>query len=166
MGCFPLMGELDPIAPSAGQRTPNCSGTVLGFDFGAKRIGVAVADLDVGIAHPLTVVVANDKERRYRAIAALISEWCPRLLVVGLPSHMDGVEHAMSRLARKFAAEMTTRFSLPSTLVDERLSSATANMSLSESGVALRKRKPLIDKIAAQQILQSYLDAIERDRPA
>ena len=63
--------------------------TVLAFDFGEKRIGVAVGDTGVGIAHPLTTVDAADKQRRFAAIAALIEEWRPAQLVVGLPSHLD-----------------------------------------------------------------------------
>ncbi len=139
------------------------TGTVLAFDFGAKRIGTAVGDLGIGIAHPLTTIEAAAKQRRYADITALIEEWRPSLLVVGLPARMDGVEHELSRLARKFARELGARFSLPVELVDERLSSAAAELSLSEAGVPARKRKPLIDQVAAQQILQGYLDAERRD---
>lgn len=140
------------------------TGTVLAFDFGEKRVGVAVGDRGVGIAHPLATIAAADKQRRYAAIAALIVEWQPALLVVGLPAHMDGVEHTLSRLARKFAHELGTRFKLPVELVDERLSSAAADISLSEAGIAARKRKPLLDQVAAQQILQGYLDAASRNK--
>ena len=135
------------------------TGTVLAFDFGEKRVGVAVADLEIGIAHPLTTVTAADKARRYAAIEALIREWRPMRIVVGLPSHMDGTEHEVSRLARKFARDLTTRFSVPVELQDERLSSATAESRLSEAGVAAGKRKPLVDQVAAQEILQAYLDS-------
>lgn len=138
--------------------------TVLAFDFGEKHIGVAVGDHAVGIAHPLATIAAADKQRCYAAIAALIMEWQPALLVVGLPAHMDGVEHTLSRLARKFAHELGTRFKLPVELVDERLSSAAADISLCEAGIAARKRKPLLDQVAAQQILQGYLDAISRNK--
>jgi len=133
--------------------------TTLAFDFGAKRIGAAVGDSEVGIAHPLTTIVAASKRERYAAIAALIDEWHPARLVVGLPAHLDGTEHELSSLARKFARELGARFRLPVEMVDERLTSTSAAQSLRESGVAPRKHKPLIDRVAAQHILQAYFDA-------
>jgi len=140
--------------PSADQP----AGTVLAFDFGEKRIGTAVGETASGMAHPLTTIHAADKQRRYAAITALINEWRPAQLVVGLPSHMDGTEHEISRLARKFAGELTRRFGLPVALVDERLTSAAAESSLGESGIARHKRKAMVDSVAAQHILQDYLD--------
>ena len=92
----------------------------MAFDFGEARVGAAVGDTSVGIAHPLATIEAADKKSRYAAIAALIQEWRPALLVVGLPAHLDGTEHEISRLARKFARELNGRFSLPVELVDER----------------------------------------------
>lgn len=138
------------------------TGTVLAFDFGEKHIGVAIGELTVGIAHPLTTIHAAARNLRYAAVAALINEWQPARLVVGLPAHMDGTEHELSRLARKFARELGGRFTLPVELIDERLSSAAADSSLSEAGVTSRKRKPLLDQVAAQHILQAYLDSIAR----
>ncbi|MDB5810268.1 MAG: Holliday junction resolvase YqgF [Betaproteobacteria bacterium] len=137
---------------------------VLAFDFGEQRIGAAVGDTVVGIAHPLTTISAADKKTRYAAIAGLIQEWRPALLVVGLPFHLDGTEHEMSRLARKFARELGGRFNLPVELVDERLTSDAADMSLAEAGVAGHKRKPVIDQVAALHILQAYLDERARQR--
>jgi putative Holliday junction resolvase len=134
------------------------TGTVLAFDFGEKRIGTAIGETTSGMAHPLTTIHAADKQRRFAAIAALINEWQPASLVVGLPSHMDGTEHEISRLARKFAGELTRRFGLPVDLVDERLTSAAAESSLDESGVASHKRKNMVDAVAAQHILQDFLD--------
>ena len=133
--------------------------TTLAFDFGTRRIGVAVGDSALGIAHPLTTIVATGKRQRYAAIAALVDEWRPALLVVGLPAHPDGTEHELSRLARKFAHELGARFGLPVEFVDERLTSAAAVQSLHEAGVAARKHKPLVDRVAAQHILQAYFDA-------
>jgi putative Holliday junction resolvase len=131
---------------------------VLAFDFGEQRTGAAVGDTTVGIAHPLTTITAGDKKTRYAGIAALVHEWRPALLVVGLPAHLDGTEHELSRLARKFARELGGRFNLPVELVDERLTSASAELSLAEAGVASHKRKPVIDQVAAQHILQAWLD--------
>jgi putative Holliday junction resolvase len=155
--------QLQPAgAPRNGLSAHGASTAVLAFDFGEQRIGAAVGDTTVGIAHPLTTIAAADRKTRYAAIAALIQEWRPALLVVGLPAHLDGAEHEMSRLARKFARELGGRFNLPVELVDERLTSAAAEMSLAEAGVAGHKRKPVIDQVAALHILQAYLDELRR----
>ena len=75
------------------------TGTVLAFDFGEKRIGVAVGELAAGIAHPLTTISAADNRSRFAAIAALIDEWQPDMIVVGRPLHTDGSEHEMTARA-------------------------------------------------------------------
>ena len=79
---------------------PAPQGTCLAFDFGEKRIGVAQGSAEVGIAHPLSTVSAEANETKFAAIAALIREWQPDYLVVGLPVHSDGTEHELTRLAR------------------------------------------------------------------
>ena len=152
----PLQSAAPPDATHYAPRGTNT--TVLAFDFGEQRIGAAIGDTAIGIAHPLSTITAADKKTRYAGIAALVQEWRPALLVVGLPAHLDGAEHEMSRLARKFARELGGRFNLPVELIDERLTSAAAEMSLAEAGVAGHKRKPVIDQVAAQHILQAYLD--------
>jgi putative Holliday junction resolvase len=154
----------EPVTATLERAPRATSATILAFDFGAERVGAAVGDSAIGIAHPLTTIAAADKKGRYAAIAGLVEEWRPALLVVGLPAHLDGTEHEMSRLARKFARELNGRFNLPVELVDERLTSASAKSSLAETGVDTRKRKPLIDQVAAQQILQAYLDEQARRR--
>ena len=111
---------------SAARALTASNSAVLAFDFGEARIGAAVGDTSVGIAHPLATIDAADRKTRYAAIAALIDEWRPARLVVGLPAHMDGTEHELTRLARKFARELEGRFGLPVEFVDERLSSTAA----------------------------------------
>ena len=132
--------------------------TLLAFDFGEKRIGVAVGNTIVGIAHPLQTIATESNDERFSTIGHLIAEWQPAQLVVGLPSHMDGTEHELSRLCRKFANRLHGRFNLPVALVDERLSSAEASQTLKDAGIGGRKQKPMLDQVAAQVILQSYLD--------
>jgi len=144
--------------PAAAQLAPRGAGTVLAFDFGEKRIGVAVGESLLGIAHPLLTISAESNDARFEAIATLIAEWRPAQLVVGLPAHLDGTEHALSRLCRKFAQRLHGRFNLPVALVDERLSSAEASQSLKQAGIAGRRQKPVLDQVAAQTILQSYFD--------
>ncbi|MGY1490371.1 Holliday junction resolvase RuvX [Methylobacillus pratensis] len=141
--------------PAVGQQ-----GCVLGFDFGEKRIGVAIGEHLLGIAHPLATIDAEANDKRFATIASLIEEWQPVSLVVGLPSYLNGDEHALTQLCRKFARRLEGRFSLPVTLVDERLSSAEASQALKQSGISGRKQKPMLDQVAAQHILQSYFDGL------
>src|SRR5215510_2894425 len=80
----------------ASKSLPRLSGTVLAFDFGARRVGVAVGELAIGIAHPLQTLRTASERARLEAIAKLIQDWSPSLLVVGLPYHMSDEEHALS----------------------------------------------------------------------
>jgi putative Holliday junction resolvase len=133
-------------------------GTVLAFDFGEKRIGVATGETLVGSAHPLTVIRAESNDQRFAAIAALIAEWQPERLIVGLPTHADGTEHAMTRMATRFAERLGRRFSLPVSLADERLTSLDAEARLRETGRNSKSARPLVDAVAAQLILQTWLE--------
>lgn len=139
-------------------RPPTATATVLAFDFGTRRIGVAVGDLGTRIAHPLATIEGERAADRFGAIAALIDEWRPAQLVVGLPTHADGTEHALTERARRFARQLGGRHALPVALVDERHTTEVAQMQLNESGVRGRKGRAVRDRLAAQLILQSYLD--------
>lgn len=139
------------------------NGTVLGFDFGLKRIGVASGEYLLGIAHPLTTLNVESNEDRFNQIAKLVDEWKPSTLVVGLPLTLDGEEHEVTLLCKKFARRLDGRFGLPVVMIDERLSSAEASQSLKEIGISGRKQKPMLDQIAAQVILQSYFDTISHE---
>lgn len=138
--------------------SPQSSTTVLGFDFGLKRVGVAVGDTILKLAHPLTTIAEEGNDKRFAAIAALIHEWRPVLVVVGLPLHLDGAEHEMSVQCRRFARRLEGRFALKAVLMDERLSSAAAGEDLAEIGIRGRRQKVALDQVAAQRILQSFLD--------
>ena len=140
-------------------------GAVLGFDFGLKRIGVALGELAVGLAHPLATVTEEGSAQRFAAIEVLVREWRPVLLVVGLPLHLDGGEHEMSRQCRRFARRLEGRFGIPTLLVDERLSSAAASEFLRDAGLRGRKQKAVLDQVAAQQILQSFFDGRSHGTP-
>lgn len=132
------------------------AGSVLAFDFGSKRIGVAVGELSIGVAHPLSTIAAESNAKRFAAIASLITEWKAVLLVVGVATHEDGGEHETGRLARRFAQRLQGRFELATVLVDERLSSFAAVLSLREAGVFGRAGKQHLDSMAAREILQTY----------
>ena len=135
------------------------SGGCLAFDFGETRIGAAQGDCRIRIAHPIATITGNSNDEKFARIAALIQEWQPENLIVGLPVHIDGSEHALTRLARKFGHRLNGRFRLPVYWVDERLSSVYAEELLRENGVRGRKQKPVLDQVAAQAILQSFFDS-------
>ncbi|MEX2326244.1 MAG: Holliday junction resolvase RuvX, partial [Pseudomonadales bacterium] len=98
----------------------------MGFDFGMSRIGVAVGQSVTGTANPLTVLSARNGIPDWSQIENLISEWQPAVLVVGLPLNMDGTNSDMSDRARKFARRLAGRFNLPTTTMDERLTTREA----------------------------------------
>jgi len=133
-------------------------GGVLAFDFGLRRIGVAVGDWETRLAHPLETIEGEANDQRFGRIARLIDEWKPCELVSGLPLFMDGTEHDLTRRARRFANQLNGRFGLPVALVDERLTSYDADLRLREAGVKGSDRKGLDDAVAAQQILQDYFE--------
>lgn len=133
-------------------------GEVLAFDFGLKRVGVAVGNRELRIAHPLDTLSGADRETLMKAIDALVREWRPSLLVVGGPKHEDGRPHELSRHIRRFMAELVIRTKIPAILCDESFSSAVASMNLRAAGVAGRKQKSKLDSVAAQEILQGYFD--------
>jgi len=137
-------------------------GCVLGFDFGEKRIGVALGERLIGIAHPLTTISTEINDERFQQIGQLIEEWKPVALVVGLPLSLEGEEHKVTKLCRKFAHRLEGRFKLPVCMVDERLSSVAASQTLKELGIGGRKQKPMLDQVAAQHILQSYFDGLKQ----
>ncbi len=134
------------------------SGTFLAFDFGTKRIGIAVGNSISATAQPLTTINDEKNDARFAAISALIVEWQPSALVVGLPCNDNGTPHEMTALCRRFANRLKGRFNLPTLLVDERYTSAAASSVLDDIGIRGKKQKSLIDQYAAQQILQAYFD--------
>jgi putative Holliday junction resolvase len=101
---------------------------------------------------------AENALRRLAEVEALVREWRPERLLVGLPLAMDGGEHAMTQRARRFARQLAARFRLPVDFADERLSSTSAEETLREAGRGGRKHKQEVHALAAKIILQSYLD--------
>jgi putative Holliday junction resolvase len=119
-------------------------GTVLAFDFGLKRIGVAVGEPELKTAHPLPAVSSFEK------IQSLVSEWQPTALVVGRPTSVQGEPHAMTKKAEIFARRLEKKFKLPVARVDERYTSVEAESRL--KGL----KKKAVDSVAAQLILEQY----------
>jgi len=133
---------------------------ILGIDYGIRRIGLAIADIQSRIATPLaTVAGRNDVTRDARTIADMAAKEEAAVLVVGLPLNMTSGESEQTALTRRFAAELSRLSGKPVHLQDERLTSAAAEEVLDVAQIPSRKRKGLSDRIAAQKILQTWLDA-------
>lgn len=124
--------------------------TLLGFDFGTHKIGVAIGNTLTGLATPLEIIVGEVRERRFARIAELIAEWQPYRVVVGLALGSDGGEQPATARCRRFANQLHGRFGLAVVLVDERGSSMEAQ--------ALLGTHAADDAYAAAVILQRYLD--------
>ena len=151
-------------APAALPPLP-ARGTLLGFDFGLARIGIATGELETGQASALTTLHDESNDARFKAIAHLIAEWRPVALIVGIPTHADGTEHELTTRCRRFANQLHGRFSLPVFHADERMSSLAAESALSSAGLkGWRERKAVLDAAAAQIILQTFLDARRHER--
>jgi putative Holliday junction resolvase len=132
--------------------------TVLAFDFGTRRIGVALGNALTRVARPLTTVDREASAARFEAIAALIDQWRPDMLIVGRPLHADGSEHEMTARAERFARQLSGRFGLEVQCVDERFTTLAADAELAAAGVRGRERRAARDAVAAQIILQSWFD--------
>ena len=130
----------------------------MGFDFGTVRIGVAVGETVTGLAHPLAMIQSEPLAQRFEQIGALLAEWQPHQIIVGLPTSLDGAEHEMTRRCRRFGNQLHGRFNLPVAWIDERLSSAEAEQRLQQAGQGARDRKAHVDAVAAQILLQQWLD--------
>jgi putative Holliday junction resolvase len=137
--------------------------TVVGFDFGTRKIGVAAGQSLTGSASPLEAIRQRDSRPDWQAINAILEEWRPDALVVGLPLNMDDSESELSRRARRFARQLQGRFQLPAFLVDERLSTREARERL---GARARKGPdPRVDSLAAVLIIESFFNQGGGQRP-
>lgn len=142
----------EPARPEPGAaRGPE---TLLAFDFGTRRIGVAIGNSLTDSARALTTIDEASDERRFAAIAALIAQWRPDRLVVGRPTDEDGTETQTTKRATRFANRLRGRFGLPVDAVDERFSSREAQAIIASAGGSPDEE----DGIAAEVILRQYLD--------
>jgi putative Holliday junction resolvase len=132
---------------------------VLAFDFGTRRIGVAVGNTVTRAAQPLATIAAQPESARDAAIALLVADWQPATLVVGVPVHADGTPHAMTARAQRFARQLEDRFGVPVEHADEQHTTQLAQTALSEAGAG-RRGRAVRDRIAAQLILQGWFDEL------
>ncbi len=131
--------------------------TVLAFDFGTKKIGVAVGETSTFSSKPLTII-SNNQNLDYE-IKKLISEWRPGKILVGLPLNMDGTEQKISEKAREFANKLKNDFDIDIELIDERLSTRAAYWHAEEHNPKLIKNRANVDHIAAELIIKSWFDS-------
>ena len=131
----------------------------LGLDLGERRIGVAVGDSDGRVATPLPVLARSGaRAADYRAVVALVAEWEAGLVVVGMPYSLDGTQGTAARAAADEAARLGAVLDVPVETYDERLTTVIAERRLAEQGLADRRRRALVDQVAASVILQAWLD--------
>ncbi|HET7674976.1 MAG TPA: Holliday junction resolvase RuvX [Gammaproteobacteria bacterium] len=142
--------------------------TALGFDFGLKRIGVAVGQTVTGSAADAGAIDARDGEPEWRAIERLAAEWRPQAIAVGIPYNADGSAQPLTARAENFARELESRLNVPVFRIDERLSSHAAEAELKAERQAGRRRlrKTDIDSRAARLILESWLGDLAKARNA
>ncbi len=141
--------------PEGRERETTRSETIMAFDFGEKRVGVAIGETLLGRARALATIAESANDRRFAAIGRLLAEWHPVRLVVGLPRHVDDAEHEFAARCARFARQLEGRYRLPVELADERYSSAVAESAMTGDK---RKNKARLDAEAAAVILQAWLD--------
>jgi putative Holliday junction resolvase len=132
--------------------------SVLGFDYGKKRIGIATGQTITHTATPCVTLEQVDGNPNWTAIADLITQWKPQSFIVGMPYHTDGSENKMTAAARQFAFELENRFKLPVIEINEALSSEEAEEILKQNIKINQQNKHEIDRMAAAVIVQRWLD--------
>lgn len=135
--------------------------TILGFDVGSKRIGVAVGQTLTATASPVTILSAQNFKPDWQQVEALLAEWKPSAVVMGLPTHADESENRVATAVAKLARRLEQEFKLPVHFVDELLSSVEAQEQIDKSRPRRsrsKKRNQPIDDVAAQVILQSWFN--------
>jgi putative Holliday junction resolvase len=132
---------------------------ILAIDPGKVRIGFAISDAERRIASPLTTYTRKDAERDAAFLKRLIEDEAVGQLLLGLPMHLDGREGVQAQLARAFGQQLQTWTGLPVQFWDERYTTVHAEAMLWDAGLTHKRRKQRRDRVAAQILLQTYLDA-------
>ncbi|MGG3469320.1 Holliday junction resolvase RuvX [Neobacillus pocheonensis] len=134
---------------------------VMGLDVGSKTVGIALSDELGWTAQGLKTLKINEERKQFgfEEIGQLIKEYQVEKVVIGLPKNMNGTIGPRGEASKQFAEEIENQFSVPTVLWDERLTTMAAERVLLEADVSRKKRKKVIDKMAAVMILQGYLDS-------
>lgn len=133
-------------------------GRALGLDLGSHRIGVAISDDARTVATPLEVVPAQNRAAAHERIRELVDEWEPTVVVVGVPLQLSGEHGKAARQTMKSANRLRATLPIPIVTYDERLTTVTAHRSLDEQNVRHHDRRDMVDMVAAQVILQGWMD--------
>ncbi len=148
------MPDKDPLSPNSSDDT------YLGFDFGNKKIGVAVGQTTTGTASPLQTIRSINQQPDWRIISQLVEQWRPTGLVVGLSKQADGSDNPITPRIRKFCRQLDGRYHLPVYQIDEAYSTFEAKQLLFDDlNVKAGKLWAVQDQLAAQLILQSWLNS-------
>ena len=131
-------------------------GNILSFDFGEKRIGIAIGNSITKSSHPLETINTPKNTERYRLIELLLKTWEPFKLVIGYPLNDDGTLSKMSLLAKKFGMKLRNKYNIPIAMIDERFTSSEADLELKKFEKNFKKRKIVVDQVAAMIILDSF----------
>ncbi|WP_339613044.1 Holliday junction resolvase RuvX [uncultured Rubinisphaera sp.] len=137
-------------------------GALLGIDFGTKRVGIAISTPDQSISSPLETLQRSQPAQESKIFCKICKEYRIKGLVVGLPVHMSGDEGEKAKMARKFGDWLSKISELPVIYWDERFTTSLAQHHLREFGISKAKQKSRLDMLAAQVMLQSFLDAPDR----
>lgn len=136
--------------------------TYLAFDFGTQKLGIAVGQSQSQTTQGIATIPIRNGQPDWDHLKKLLEEWAPDALIVGLPLHLDTSESPMSAAARRFARRLSGRYGIPVHLVDERLSSSSADSILLEqhrgTGKLTKLRRQYRDQLAAELILQTFLN--------
>ncbi len=132
---------------------------ILGLDYGDRHLGFALSDPDGTIAFPHTTAHVRDEDQAVSQIARVCAESKAQRLVIGLPLNMDGTQGPRAQATHRIVERLARRIGIPISTWDERLTTRTAEAALIEAGASRKRRKQVVDKLAAQILLQAYLDA-------
>jgi len=138
------------------QNNPSLPKILIAFDFGMKRIGVAIGQTVTQTARPLDTIQAKEGLPNWNALAKLMKKWVPDALVVGIPLNMDGTDQTITLSARQFAQNLRDHFHLPVYEMDERLTTKEAKERLFQQGGYKALQDGQVDRVAAQLILQNW----------
>ena len=138
------------------KKVKKIEGNILSFDFGEKRIGVAIGNSITKSSHPLETINTPKNTERYRLIELLLKTWEPFKLVIGYPLNDDGTLSEMSLLAKKFGMKLGNKYNIPIAMIDERFTTSEADLELKKFEKNFKKRKIVVDQVAAMIILESF----------
>ena len=137
----------------------------LAFDYGERRVGVAMGDASIGIAHPVKTIVYKTSRILMGEIECIVNEWNPSALVVGMPRHDQDRPHPLEKRVNRFCKTLESRFKLMVHVIDESYTSFEADQFLVANKLGWEKRKKVIDMVAAQLILEDFFStSIKEDK--